>query len=103
MRDRDDMRGHRSGNGDAGPDPLEPKRRYLNSPKFWVGAGLAIYLLIFMLLNREQVQVNYLFFSHESRLIWVMIICVVFGFLVGWLWGRPSRVDAKRRAKKKDD
>jgi len=75
----------------------------LDSPKFWVGMILVILFAVFVAQNHKTVQVDYIFFMKESYLIWVMLICGVLGFVVGWLWGRPRRVDAKRRRKSQPD
>jgi len=100
MEHRDAVRGN--GRREAGKGPA-PKRHMLDSPKFWVGMTLVILFAVFVAQNRTLVEVNFIFFSKKSYLIWVMLICGVLGFVVGWLWGRPRRVEAKRRRKSKPD
>ncbi len=83
--------------------PIEaPRRRATSSPKFWVASALVALFVVFVLLNRDVVPVNYIFFIKRSRLIWVMLVCGVIGFLVGWLYGRPGRAAARRASKKND-
>lgn len=76
-----------------------PKGGLTRSPKFWLGAALAVVFLIFVGQNHDKVPVHYVFFTKDSYLIWVMVGCGVIGFVVGWLWGRPARVMSKRNLK----
>jgi len=71
----------------------------MRSPKFWLGATLAIVFLVFVAQNHDKVPVHYVFFTKDSYLIWVMLGCGIIGFVVGWLWGRPARVISKRSRK----
>ncbi len=84
--------------GNDGGRPT-PKRGITHSPKFWLGAALAIVFLVFVGQNHDKVPVHYVFFTKDSYLIWVMVGCGMIGFVVGWLWGRPARVIAKRGRK----
>jgi len=100
MEHRDDVRGNGKREARTGPTP---KRHMLDSPKFWLGVVLVVLFAVFVAQNRTLVEVNYVFFSKKSYLIWVMLICGVLGFVVGWLWGRPRRADAKRPRKGQPD
>jgi uncharacterized integral membrane protein len=103
MRDKDDMKGDRTAS--ERQDPMRPARSgVLYSPKFWIGAVLAILFVVFIAENHDLVTVHFIFFTKDSYLIWVMLLCGVIGFVVGWLWGRPHRVEEKHRGKdaKKD-
>jgi uncharacterized integral membrane protein len=88
-------------NASKGNDLPAPREGVTRRPKFWVGAGFAAVLLVFAVQNHDLVLVHYVFFDHESYLIWVMLGCGVIGFVVGWLWGRPARVRSKRSRKGK--
>ena len=66
------------------------------SPK-WIGAGIgAILLLIFAVQNGERVDVDFLFFDSQVRVVVVIAISAALGFVIGWFIGRPAR--AERRA-----
>ena len=47
--------------------------------RYIVAAIVVIYVLCFMFLNTERVNVDYVFFSRESRLIYVILIAAVLG------------------------
>ena len=92
-----DDHGHEPPRQDSGPRP-EPRRGV--SPK-WIAAGIAaLVLLIFAVANFERVEVNFLLFSTKARVVTVIIVSGLLGFLAGWFVGRPSRADRKamRRA-----
>ena len=81
----------------SGPGPVP---RGGVSPK-WIAAGIAaLVLLIFAIANFERVEVNFLLFSTKARVVTVIIVSGLLGFLAGWFVGRPSRADRKamRRA-----
>jgi len=47
--------------------------------RYIVAAIVVIYVLCFMFLNTERVEVDYVFFSRGSRLIYVILISAVLG------------------------
>lgn len=62
-----------------------------------VAAVLAGALLVaFAAANFRPVEVNFLLFTSRARVVTVIAISALLGFVVGWLGGRPSR--AERRA-----
>ena len=95
MRREDDFDpGKDEGSGERIGPALVPSRGV--SPK-WIGAGIAgLLLAIFAIANSKRVQVNFLFFTTQARLVTVILVAAVLGFIVGWFIGRPSR--AERRA-----
>ncbi len=62
-------------------------------------AGLVIAVLVaFILGNTQQVKVSFVFFHTRSRLIWVLLVTNLLGFVAGYLLhgrragpGRPGR------------
>jgi len=69
------------------------------SPR-WIVAGIAIVvLLVFALQNSERVDVDFLVFDTQARVVVVILVSALIGFVVGWLIGRPSRI--QRRAMRK--
>ena len=62
----------------------------------WILAGIAaVVLLIFAIQNSERVDVDFLFFDSQVRVVTVIVISAVLGFVVGWLLARPSRAERK--------
>ena len=67
-----------------------------------VGAlALFIVLVLFIVANSQPVEVNFLFFKAQPRLIWEMVTCAVLGGLLGYMLGRPGH-EGKARKKKRD-
>lgn len=65
------------------------------SPK-WIGAGIALLLLIiFAIANAKRVQVNFLLFTTQARVVTVIAVAAALGFVAGWFVGRPSRAERK--------
>ena len=65
------------------------------APK-WVAAAVAILVLaIFAIVNFERVEVNFLVFSTEARLVTVIAVSGLLGFLAGWFVGHPGRAERK--------
>ena len=69
----------------------EPK----TSKKPWEGSGpgglswkaillgaLGIYALLLIIMNSKQVSVNFVFFSAQTRLIWLVLLCMALGGLI---------------------
>lgn len=78
---------------DGGPPgrrkPTEPELRRILT---LVGLGLiGLYLLLFIILNANDVQVSFVFFSADVSLIWVILLSVVLGAIAGPLLMRLLR------------
>jgi uncharacterized integral membrane protein len=58
---------------------------------------LAVYALLIIFLNREQVEVSFVFFSTEISLLVLILLCVGIGFAAGYLF-EQLRERRKRRA-----
>lgn len=52
---------------------------------------IAVVFAIFVLQNAEPVGVNFLIFSLNIRLIWVIFGCAALGGVAGYLIGRPEK------------
>jgi uncharacterized integral membrane protein len=52
---------------------------------------IAIIFITFVLQNAQPVNVHFLFFSLDIRLIWVIFGCGVLGGAAGFLIGRPDK------------
>lgn len=63
----------------------------------WILGGIGLVLLvIFAIQNSERVDVGFLFFHAHVRVVVVILVAAILGFVVGWAVGRPNR--AERRA-----
>lgn len=52
---------------------------------------IAVVFAIFVLQNADPVDVNFLIFSLNIRLIWVIFGCAALGGVAGYLIGRPEK------------
>ena len=62
--------------------------------RYVLAAIVVIYVVLFMFLNTDRVKVDYVFFTRESRLIYVILVSAVLGALAAALvkrWRRPHR------------
>ena len=70
----------------------------------WIVAGIvAVALLIFAIQNSERVDVDFLFFDSQVRVVTVIVIAAALGFVVGWLVARPSRTERRAMHRGTDD
>ena len=68
------------------------------SPKLLVGSLLGIVLVAFILSNRQEVTVNFLFFSMDNVPLWITLtVTALLGAAVGTV-----AVFARRRARRKE-
>ncbi|MGH3133971.1 MAG: hypothetical protein ACRDNY_09590 [Gaiellaceae bacterium] len=49
---------------------------------------LVLYAVVIALLNSERVEVDFLFFSTNTRLLFLVFLCVGIGFVGGYLFHR---------------
>jgi uncharacterized integral membrane protein len=56
---------------------------------------LAVYALLIVLLNREQVEVSFVFFTTEISLLVLIVLCVGLGFAAGYLF---DQIRGRRRS-----
>lgn len=83
------------GDGMGGP----PVQRSGLSGK-WIAIIVAgALLLIFALQNSERVDVDFLIFDAQARVVTVIVVAAILGFVIGFFVGRPSK--AERKAMKK--
>jgi uncharacterized integral membrane protein len=81
----------------------EPVPRGGVAPKWIVGGIGLVLLLVFALQNSERVDVDFLVFDTQVRVVVVILVAAVLGFLVGWAVGRPSRAERKAMRKGMQD
>ncbi len=56
---------------------------------------LAVYAILIVVFNREQVDVSFVFFSAEISLLVLIVLCVGIGFAAGYLF---DQLRARRRS-----
>jgi len=54
-------------------------------------AALAIYALLLIILNRKKVSVDFVFFSAQTRVLWLVVLSIALGALIMWLIPRMRR------------
>ena len=75
----------------------QPSRPEGDTPwKLIVFGILALYAILIILFNREQVEVSFVFFSAEISLLVLILLCVGIGFAAGYLF-EQLRDRRKRR------
>jgi uncharacterized integral membrane protein len=77
-----------------GRSPAPAKR---DRPWTLIALGvLALYAVVIAAKNSERVKVDFLFFSANTRLLFLVFLCVAIGFVGGFLFARS-------RARRKPD
>ncbi len=99
MRRGDDLgsEGHRDPDG---PIPEAPTRSGLTPKQVLIGV-LAVLLVAFAALNFKPVRVNFLVFQTQARVVTVIAVAGILGFVIGYFVGRPGR-EERRRLRKPD-
>ena len=93
----------RPGDDDLGPDerergprePPPPERQGIGARHVLIGL-LAIVLIAFAIANFERVDVNFLVFETQARVVTVIVVAAILGFIAGYFVERPSREERKR-------
>jgi uncharacterized integral membrane protein len=67
-----------------GPTPGTPEKA--PSWKLVLFGVLAIYAILIVLFNREQVEVSFVLFSARISLLVLILLCVGIGFAAGYLF-----------------
>jgi hypothetical protein len=72
-----------------GPTPAA--REKVPTWKLVVFALLAGYALLIVLLNREEIEVSFVFFSARISLLVLILLCIGIGFAAGYLFDQIRR------------
>jgi uncharacterized integral membrane protein len=95
MRRGDDLGpDDRDGAFEGKREPFAPERSGI-TPRQVLIALLAILLIAFAIANFEFVEVNFLLFQTRARVITVVAVAGVLGFVIGYFVGRPTREQRK--------
>ena len=77
------------GSGPASEQPRSTGAPKRDTPWVLILVGVAaLYALIVALLNSEEVEVDFLFFSTEVRLLFLIFLCLGVGFAAGFFFDR---------------
>jgi hypothetical protein len=81
--------------GSRQPAPREPER---TAPpwRLIVIAALAVYALLIVILNREEVNISFVFFSTRISKLVLVVLCLGIGFVLGYLFDGWRRRGAAR-------
>jgi uncharacterized integral membrane protein len=60
-------------------------------------AALGIYALLLIIQNSRQVSVSFVFFSQETRVIYLVLLCMALGALITWLVPRMRQGRKKKK------
>jgi uncharacterized integral membrane protein len=70
-------------------------------PGLWlrlIGIGVvAIYALLFVVLNTRKVRIDFVFVSTRTSLIWVILLCLAVGVVLGVLLSQLHRHRRRKR------
>ena len=80
----------------APPAPEGSGKKSPWTPRRIVLGVIALYALVVVLANRNQVAVNFVFFKTEASLFVVLLLAIALGFVAGWLFD-DIRARHKRR------
>jgi uncharacterized integral membrane protein len=66
-------------------------------------AILAVILIAFGIANFDKVEVNFLLFDSDARLVTVIVVAAGLGFVIGYFVGRPGRLQRKYLKQREND
>lgn len=81
--------------GNGGTGPPEGRRTGGISARQVLIFVLVLVLIIFGVANFKIVEVNFLFFTTQARVVTVIVVATILGFIAGYFVGRPGREDRK--------
>ena len=75
--------------------PAPAPREKASTWKLVLFGVLAVYALLIVLLNRDQIEVSFVFFSTRISLLVLILLCVGIGFAAGYLF---DQIRGRRRS-----
>ena len=81
--------------GNGGTGPPEGGRTGGISARQVLIFLLVLVLSIFGVVNFKPVDVNFLLFTTRARVVTVIVVAAILGFVAGYFVGRPGREDRK--------
>jgi uncharacterized integral membrane protein len=104
-REDDDPGSARDPGSDPGggrSEPARPPRSGISFRQVLI-AILAVILVAFGIANFDTVEVNFLLFDSEARLVTVIVVAAGLGFVIGYFVGRPGRLQRKYLKQRDED
>jgi uncharacterized integral membrane protein len=83
--------------GRAESEQVVRRARRARLAKVLVVLALVVIMIIFVTANSQGVEVDFVFVTRHPPLIWIMVVCIVLGGIVGYLVGRPGKELRRRR------
>ncbi|HSI79950.1 MAG TPA: LapA family protein [Solirubrobacterales bacterium] len=68
----------------AQPPQAEGRSKAGRGPRFWIAVVAVIVLAIFVIQNSQRVEVDFLFTTTETPLVFALLIAGVLGAVIGW-------------------
>jgi uncharacterized integral membrane protein len=84
----------------SAPRPPDEGRRRAPSGLAWRTIALAVlvvYAVVFLILNDESVEIDFVFFSATTRKIWLILLSMALGAVIALLGPRFLRWRRERR------
>jgi len=78
--------------------PEGPRKQSPWTPRRIILGVIAVYALVVVLANRNQVAVDFVFFKTEASLFVVLVLAIALGFVAGWLFDDLRDRRKRRRA-----
>jgi uncharacterized integral membrane protein len=94
MRREGDDHGPPRDPGGGRSEPLEPPRSGVSLRQVVI-AVVALVLIAFGIANFDTVEVNFLLFDSQARLVTVIVVAAGLGFVIGYFVGRPGKLQRK--------
>jgi uncharacterized integral membrane protein len=94
MRREGDDHGPPQDPGGGRSEPLEPPRSGVSLRQVVI-AVVALVLIAFGIANFDTVEVNFLLFDSQARLVTVIVVAAGLGFVIGYFVGRPGKLQRK--------
>jgi len=102
MRRGDDPGWDEGDRNAEGLEPMTPPRSGITARQVIIALA-AIALIAFAVANFERVDVSFLVFETQARVVTVIAVAGILGFVIGYFVGRPSREQRKRLSKLDND
>ena len=83
-------------------EPVKPPRSGVSFRQVLI-AILAVILIAFGVANFDKVEVNFLLFDSDARLVTVIVVAAGLGFVIGYFVGRPGRLQRKYLKQREND
>ena len=88
--------------GGGRSEPVKPPRSGVSIRQVLI-AILAVILIAFGVANFDKVEVNFLLFDSDARLVTVIVVAAGLGFVIGYFVGRPGRLQRKYLKQREND